>query len=237
MKNAASTDYRIAPAEGWIDRILHAQRRRLFDAFTAFRRGGANDTVLNVGMLPAPFSDNGDYLMAWSDAQERARILSYEIERPGFGKHRAHSAAATGKPRSEDLRLPFADASFDWVFCDEIIEHMGSAEQQYLLLEELTRVARKGVFVTTSNRRHPLEFHTGLPFLHWLPAMWWRRFLKLMGKGAWAAAPGLRLLDSRALYEFASRLPGKPQHDVGHKRVFGIKAHFFLMIEKKPAAS
>jgi hypothetical protein len=35
-------------------------------------------------------------------------------------------------------------------------------------VHELCRVARR-VFVTTPNRHFPLEVHTLLPFVHWLP--------------------------------------------------------------------
>ncbi|RJG06003.1 hypothetical protein D3870_08215 [Noviherbaspirillum cavernae] len=124
---------------------------------------------------------------------------------------------------SADGRLPFADDTFDWVRCDGSIEKMENAAQQYALLKDLHRVARKGVFVTTPNRWHPLEFHTGLPLIHWLPHAWQNR---------WLVRRMPRLLGSGELYRLAARLPGAPQHDVGHKRVWGIKAHFFLMITK-----
>lgn len=214
MKNAIHAQYEAGAPAGPVDRIVLSQRRKLFDAFMNFKHGSAADTTLSVGMTTgAPF-DKSDYLVAWSSAQERARIHAHAIEAPGA-----------------DLRLPFPDGAFDWVCCNEVIEHVGGSDRQFALVRELYRVARKGVFVSTPNRRHPIEFHTGMPLLHLLPHAGWRRILGWLGS-KWPAASTLNLLDARSLYRFAAMLPGAPEHDVGHKRVFGMKAHFFLIIQK-----
>lgn len=229
MKNAINAEYGAAPGTGWLDKMVTAQRRQLFDAFNAFA-GGAPDRILSVGMMPTSLFDKPDYLSAWSDAEQRARITSHEIEPPRLGLTGAASQPA------REVRLPFGDGEFDWVFCNEVIEHVGSFERQFTLVKELYRVAAKGVFLTTPNRRHPLEFHTGLPLIHLLPAPVWRRLLRLGGKGRWASEAVLNPLESADLYRFASLLPGVPEHDVGHKRVWGVKAHFFLMLRKSQAA-
>ncbi len=221
MKQAANAEYSSLPPRGGIERILSSQRRKLFDAFTAFRESAPQGTVLNLYMKPTTLFDNSDYLFAWSDLPDRMRITSCEMEPPAVSS------------KTPDTRLSYADGAFDWVFCNEVIEHSGGTERQYALVAEMYRVARKGVFVATANRRHPLEFKSRLPFVHLLPDVWWRRLLKWFGKGKWASVAMLNPVDAPALYRFASLLPGKPEHDVGHKRVFGIKAHFFLMIRKR----
>lgn len=221
LKHALNAEYNSLPGRGYIEKILSSQRRKMFDAFTMFRQAPAAGTILNLYMKPTPLFDNADYLGAWSGLQDRMRITSCEMEPPAASR------------KAQDTRLPFGDGAFDWVFCNEVIEHTGPAERQYALVQELYRVARKGVFVTTANRRHPLEFKTGIPLIHLLPDAWWRRLLKWLGKSKWASEAMLNPLDASALFRFASLLPGKPAHDVGHKRVFGIKAHFFLMIRKQ----
>jgi hypothetical protein len=225
LKNVINADSRIVPARGFVSKLRSSQRRRLLDAFAGFRKDAADDSILDVGMMPIPLFDTKEYLSAWTAPKYRSRITSYKIASPG-------SAAWRFRPQHDGFRLPFTDGQFDWVFCGETIEHAGSYEKQYALVKELTRVARKGVFVTTSNRRHPIEFNTALPFIHWLPDAWWRRILMWSGKGGWASDSVLNLLDSRTLYKIAGELPGQPENDVGHKRVLGFKAHFFLMIKK-----
>lgn len=223
MKHATDMLHSGVASSRFVERIVTAQRRALFDAFVAFRQPVPAGTVLNMYMQPAlPFVDS-DYLSAWSDSEQRARITSHEVVLP----------ARTRTGEIGEMRLPYPDNRFDWVFCNEVIEHVGRSDRQAALVEELYRVARKGVFLTTSNRRHPIEFKSGTPLIHLLPPAWWRRVLIWTGKSQWAAEGLLNLVDASALYQCAERLPDAPEHDVGHKRVFGIKAHFFLMILKR----
>ena len=64
--------------------------------------------------------------------------------------------------------MPFADGEFDIVFSNAVIEHVGGREQQRRFVEESLRVAQRA-FVTTPNRWFPVEVHTRLPLVHWLP--------------------------------------------------------------------
>ena len=64
--------------------------------------------------------------------------------------------------------LPFPDTAFDVVFSNAVIEHVGGRERQRKLVSEAIRVGRR-VFITTPNRRFPVEVHTRLPLVHWLP--------------------------------------------------------------------
>jgi SAM-dependent methyltransferase len=64
--------------------------------------------------------------------------------------------------------LPFADGEFDIVYSNAVIEHLGGRERQRAFVSEAIRVGRR-VFITTPNRRFPVEVHTRLPLVHWLP--------------------------------------------------------------------
>jgi SAM-dependent methyltransferase len=98
--------------------------------------------------------------------------------------------------------LPFADGEFDIVFSNAVIEHVGGAEQQRRFVSEALRVGRR-VFITTPNRRFPVEVHTRLPFVHWLPDALSHGVYRATGK---QAATELRLLTRRTL---AALFPGR----------------------------
>ena len=66
-------------------------------------------------------------------------------------------------------QLPFKSKSFDIVYSNAVIEHVGSRADQHLMAKEIQRVGRAW-FVTTPNRWYPFEFHTRLPLIGWLPA-------------------------------------------------------------------
>jgi ubiquinone/menaquinone biosynthesis C-methylase UbiE len=74
--------------------------------------------------------------------------------------------------------LPFASYSFDWVFSNAVIEHVGNCQRQESFANEIRRVARKGYFVTTPNKYFPLEPHTFLPFYQFLSPALQRRVVR-----------------------------------------------------------
>jgi SAM-dependent methyltransferase len=65
-------------------------------------------------------------------------------------------------------KLPWPDKSFDVVYSNAVIEHVGSFEKQKAMADEIMRVGKRW-FVTTPNRWFPFEFHMRLPFITWLP--------------------------------------------------------------------
>lgn len=84
--------------------------------------------------------------------------------------------------QADALRLPFPDRSFDVAVCAQVYEHTTDARR---LTAEIHRVLRDdGVcFFSGPNKSFPLEFHYGLPFLHWLPVGWASWIVRRAGKG------------------------------------------------------
>jgi hypothetical protein len=94
-----------------------------------------------------------------------------------------------------DLRaIPRPNAYFDYGLCNAVVEHAGTREQQRALVAEVCRVSRCVVF-TTPNKRFPVELHTFLPLLHWLPDPAYRKALRRLGQSHFAEVENLNLLD------------------------------------------
>ena len=98
--------------------------------------------------------------------------------------------------------LPFGDGAFDVVFSNAVVEHVGGRERQRAMVREAVRVGRR-VFLTTPNRLFPVEVHTRLPVVHWLPDALSHRIYRALGK---SFATENHLLTRRQL---ASLFPGR----------------------------
>ena len=95
-----------------------------------------------------------------------------------------------------DLReIPLPDGYFDYGICNAVVEHAGTREQQMALVSEVCRVCRCVLF-TTPNKRFPVELHTWLPLLHWLPDAAYRGTLRRLGLVYFAQIENLNLLDA-----------------------------------------
>ena len=80
----------------------------------------------------------------------------------------ASSAAGLAYVHGDGCDIPFADQSFDIVFSNSVIEHVGGQEAQIRFAREISRVGR-GYWVQTPNRYFPIETHLLTPFVHLLP--------------------------------------------------------------------
>jgi SAM-dependent methyltransferase len=77
-------------------------------------------------------------------------------------------------------RLEFADLTFDVALFANVFEHIPPAERD-ASLREMYRVLKPGGIVVGQlpNPYFPIESHSRLPFMGWLPTRWQRRYWKL----------------------------------------------------------
>lgn len=85
----------------------------------------------------------------------------------------------------QGVELPFADARFDVVITNHVIEHVGNADAQHRHLTEIRRVMAPGGvgYLAVPNRWMLTEPHYHLKFLSWWPRAWRTPYLRLMRKG------------------------------------------------------
>jgi hypothetical protein len=148
-------------------RVSMRSRERKLRLFVETFAPGPETSVVDVGVTDAPFgggsSDNFfEALYPWPE--QITAVGRTELDRFSAAFPRVRAV------RSDGRDLPFADDEFDVGFSNAVVEHVaGGREGQRRFVEELCRVASR-VFVTTPNRYFPLDPHTLLPFVHWLPS-------------------------------------------------------------------
>lgn len=194
-----NAQYNIAKPASLPVRIAAHQRRRMFADFMRCMRPEEQDTILDVGATSDETYDHSNYLLAWYPYKHRITAVGLddadflEVKYPGVIFRKADARA-----------LPFFDDSFDYVHSSAVLEHVGSCEEQTRFLAELWRVSRKGVYLTTPNRWFPIEFHTTLPLVHWLPRHWFATILRWLRLDFFSDEANLNLLSRRKLMRMAS---------------------------------
>lgn len=120
----------------------------------------------------------------------------------------------------------FKDAEFDFVHSSAVIEHVGSRKRQQQFLSELNRIGKSGV-ITTPNRWFPLEMHTCLPLVHWLPTKIYRKIFKLLGFNFYADEKNLNLLTYKELDNLAEKA-GFKKYKIITKKILGFDSNYLL---------
>jgi SAM-dependent methyltransferase len=224
-----SIDYRrkALPA-GWSSRILRAQQRRILAAFLRLVRPDATARVLDLGVDASherPERYFFESLYPWPE-----RIVACGLEGPAA--FRACFPRIPYVQNTRALPLPFETRAFDVVFCNAVLEHVGSRAQQAAFLAEILRVGR-AVFVTTPNRWYPVELHTHLPLVHYLPARMYRALYRALGFEFFSREENLNLLDRRALLAL---VPAGRSTALHAHRFLGLVSNFLLVIPPEPHA-
>lgn len=168
-------------------------RRRMYRVFEREFHPGPGDTVVDVGVTP-------DQTLTDSNAFEQFypftdRVTATSIEDASALEQRFPGLTFV---RTKGTSLPFADGSFTFAYCSAVLEHVGGTAAQRALASEILRVA-DAFFIAVPNRWFPLELHTFLPFLHWLPRERHRAILRRLGRPFWAKEENLNLLGVRDL--------------------------------------
>lgn len=91
--------------------------------------------------------------------------------------------------------LEYADESYDIVFSNSVIEHLGTWENQIRFANEARRVGGK-LWIQTPAREFFIEPHFIAPFIHWMPKSARKRLLRYFTVWGWLSKPTPEQVDS-----------------------------------------
>ena len=189
-----SVFYRHSGSVPGASRLSIMARRAIYQRFLQVMDPQPHERVLDIGVTSDATFQESNFL-------ERAYPHKHQLTCVGTedGSHleRAYPGVrfvrvVAGKP------LPFETGSFDVVFSNAVVEHVGDTEGQRRFVAEALRVSRR-FFIVTPNRLFPVETHTGLPLIHYLPPRIFRSVLRRTPYAFWASEEHLNLLTAHAL--------------------------------------
>lgn len=157
------------------------------------------------------------------------QVVIYNISHSETQMAEGHPAAHIPIKLYDGTRLPEADASFDVVLSNSVIEHVPLAAQAGFV-SELRRVGRR-FYVQAPAFEFPVEPHFIFPMLHWLPR-WLGRPLVRMSPWYLLSRPGPA--HARAYFD-EIHLPSArdmarlfPGDRLDRERVFGLTKSYVV---------
>ena len=151
-----------------------------------------------------------------------------------------HSFSLEGHPGiliiADGRFLPFKELSFDVVYSNSVIEHLGSLESQRLFAEECIRVG-KSYYIQTPNRGFPFEPHLLALFIHWLPKGIQELLIRNFTIWGLVSRPSkpecLRFLTETHLMNEKELFEVFPDSEIWHESLIGLTKS--LMAVKRPS--
>jgi hypothetical protein len=175
-------------------RVSARSRRRKLELFLASMQPTADTTVVDVGVSDGGYGADAlgtanffESLYPWPE-----RIVAVSTQYLSLFQQAFPKVTAV---RADGRALPFPDDHFDIGFSNAVVEHLPDLASQREFVGELCRVSRR-VFLTTPNRRFPLDTHTLVPLAHWLSDERRDAIYRRLGRDE---GLGLRLLTPDAL--------------------------------------
>jgi SAM-dependent methyltransferase len=198
-------------------------RRRRFDLFMREVRPTATDKVLDIGAGEGE-GRSVNFFEEWYPWRGSITAVALQ-DLPSFRAAYPEVQFVIG----DGTRLPFPDGSFDIVFSNAVIEHVGNIDAQRRFVHEACRVGAR-VFLSTPNRWFPIDAHTMIPFAHWFPMRIRNTIYRVLGRKQFASEEALRLVGVRELRSF---VPDGFHIRVFRQRVLGWTANLNLFLERE----
>jgi len=157
-------------------KLSYKSRKKKLELFYDLLSPDEHTKILDVGAEVSPDMDRGLQLI--DRCQRKSNISAINLSEEHIHKIR-NTYPEINACVGNACNLPFPDKSFDVVYSNAVIEHVGNYENQRKMASEIMRVG-KSWFVATPNRWYPFEFHLRLPFVTWLPWHGYRWFSRII---------------------------------------------------------
>jgi hypothetical protein len=179
--------------------------------------------ALDIGSTENDDLESSNFLIKnLNNIQSYKSISDQEIKDKFF-------SSSLRKSITEDLSSEEIDNfKSDLVISNATIEHVGSLANQSKMITNIIKLSKKFFILTTPNRYHPIDFHTKLPLIHWLPKNLHRKLLNKINLNFFAKEENLNLMSENDLRKIL-----KTQNIKDYKffyiRLLGFKSNFIVI--------
>jgi ubiquinone/menaquinone biosynthesis C-methylase UbiE len=170
--------------------ILYYARSNIYKTFIENIKFNKKTKVLDVGTTPLAHKHENFFIHEYPYKQMITCLSNQKLD--SLKKILPKIKFLRGDAR----KIKIKNSKFDLVYSNATIEHVGKFKNQIKFIEEALRVSKKFVFISTPNKYFPIELHTFLPLIHFLPQKYYRFILRKLGLNFFAEEKNLNLLST-----------------------------------------
>ena len=170
---------------------LYLARKKQFDLISTYV--SKEDTIIDVGTAPVLDKHENFFLNHYKYPENITCFSNQDLEKLKINFPNLKCLKGDGR------RMGLKENSYDIAMSNATLEHVGSFENQNKFVKELYKISKKRCIIITPNRFYPVDFHTMLPLIHWLPKNLHRRILKLFNQDFLSNEENLNLLSIKDL--------------------------------------
>ena len=210
----------------FFEKILITKRKEILILLKKFLNDIEINDVLDIGTTEDNKNSSSNYLIKNLGNYKIFKSISDQVINSSF-----FSKTLKKSITDEFTKVEINGFQSDLVISNATIEHVGSFENQIKMCNNIVNLSKKYFIIITPNRFHPFEFHTKIPFIHWLPKKLYRVILNLIGFSFFAQEKNLNLLSE---YDFRLIMKKLNQIDYNIKNIkfFLIKSNLILIGKK-----
>ena len=210
----------------FFEKILLKKRKEILILLKEYLISKEIKDILDVGSTEDEKNESSNYLIKNLGGYRNYKSISDQIITSNFFSKILRKSITENFSQDE-----IANFQSDLVISNATIEHVGSFENQIKMCKNIINLSKKYFIIMTPNRFHPLEFHTKLPIIHWLPKKFHRKILRLLGLKFFSEEKNLNLLSQYDFKLIMGKL-NQNKYVIKHVKFFLMKSNLILIGEK-----
>ena len=226
MEKNINTQIYLKNHGSFFDKIIVKNRIKMLHIIIEYLKDKDLIDILDIGSTNDFLNESSNFIIRnLKNFKNYKSISNQKVESNFFSK-------SLNKSITENLsEIEINEYKSDVVISNATIEHVGDFENQIKMCENIINLSKKYFIIITPNRYHPVEFHSKIPLLHWLPKKIHRKILSKVGMEFLSREENLNLLSHNDLVEIMKKL-GQFNYEIKNINFLFFKSNLLLFGKK-----
>ena len=216
----------------FFERIINQKRMEMFKLVSKKINISKISDLLDIGTTnDSKLSSSNFFCRMFDKISKHKSISDQKINNSRFIKCLRKSITSNfSKKEINNLKS-------DLVISSAVIEHVGNFNNQINKVRNMIKLSKKYIIITTPNRFFPVEVHTKLPLIHWLPKKIFRKILLFLHMDYFAKEKNLNLLSIIELKRILDNFSREISYKIYTIHFLGFVSNFLVICKVKKSLS